>query len=105
VTVGTDGFGLISYWDASNGDLKSRTARNAACTAATTTSFDQANFVGDNTSVTVGADGFGLISYRDIANNDLKVAHCSNTACTARPRRRSTGRLPNHAHRPVHHFF
>ena len=82
VTVGTDGFGLISYYDATNADLKVAHCTNAACTAATTTTLDSTG-VGGSTSVTVGTDGFGLISYYDATSADLKVAHCALTGCPA----------------------
>jgi preprotein translocase subunit Sec61beta len=83
VTVGTDGFGLISYWDSTNGDLKVAHCTNLACTAATATTIDSTGNVGGHTSVTVGTDGFGLISYHDATNADLKVAHCTLTGCPA----------------------
>ena len=83
MTVGTDGFGLISYYDGTNADLKVAHCTDTACTAATTTTLDSTGNVGPFTSVTVGTDGFGLISYWDNTNLDLKVAHCTNTACSA----------------------
>ena len=83
MTVGADGFGLISYLDVTNGDLKVAHCSNLACTAATATTLDSTGAVGEYTSVAVGADGLGLISYYDGTNGDLKVAHCSNTVCTA----------------------
>ena len=83
VTIGADGLGLISYYDATNDDLKVAHCSNTACTAATITSLDTVGNVGYYPSVTIGADGLGLISYCDATNDDLKVAHCSNTACTA----------------------
>jgi hypothetical protein len=81
ITIGTDGLGLISYNDGTNGDLRVAHCSDAACTAATRTTLDSAGWVGYNTSLAIGADGLGLISYRDFANS-LKVAHCSNTTCT-----------------------
>jgi hypothetical protein len=83
VTVGTDGFGLISYYDDTNRDLKVAHCTNLACTAATTSTLDSTGDVGSDTSLTVGTDGFGLISYHDATNADLKVAHCTLTGCPA----------------------
>ncbi len=83
VTIGADGLGLISYNDATNGDLKVAHCSNVGCTSATITPLDTAGSVGFDTSVTIGADGLGLISYFDQTNGDLKVAHCSNVNCTA----------------------
>ncbi len=85
VTIGTDGLALISYYDATNGDLKVAHCSDVACTAATLTALDgAANNVGAPSSMIMGADGRSLISYYDATNGDLKVAHCSNVACTYR---------------------
>src|SRR5205823_5101840 len=87
VTIGTDGLALISYYDATNGDLKVAHCSDSACTDATRTTLQRANNnVGEPTSMIMGADGFGLISYYDSTDGDLKVAHCSNLACTAATR-------------------
>ena len=82
VTIGFDGLGLISYYDADNYDLKVAHCSNTACTTSTITTLDTTGNVGAYGSLTIGADGLGLISYYDLTNDDLKVAHCSNTACT-----------------------
>jgi Collagen triple helix repeat (20 copies) len=81
-TIGTDGLGLISYYDNTNDDLKVAHCTNAACSSATKSTLDSAGDVGAYTSATIGTDGLGLISYKDVTNSDLKVAHCNNTACT-----------------------
>ena len=87
VTIGTDGLALISYYDATNGDLKVAHCSDSTCTAATRTTLDgAANNVGAPSSMIMGADGLGLISYYDTTDGDLKVAHCSNLACTAATR-------------------
>jgi hypothetical protein len=88
VTIGADGLGLISYYDATNGDLKVAHCNDVACTSATITTLDSEGDVGEHTSVTIGADGLGLISYFDDTNGDLKVAHCSNSFCVPYFRRR-----------------
>ena len=82
------GLGLISYYDASNEDLKVAHCSNTNCTAATTSTLDEPGDVGWLTSVTIGADGLGLISYFDFTNEDLKVAHCENAFCAPYFRRR-----------------
>jgi Collagen triple helix repeat (20 copies) len=84
-TVGADGLGLISYYDATNanGDLKVAHCDNAVCTSATKTTLDSTGDVGHHSSVALGADGLGLIGYRDADHGGLKVAHCSNVSCTS----------------------
>src|SRR4029077_5620563 len=86
VTTGTDGLALISYYDASNGDLKVAHCSNVSCAAATLTTVDSAGSVGQYSSVAIGIDGLALISYYDASNGDLKVAHCSDLACTSATR-------------------
>jgi hypothetical protein len=83
ITTGTDGLGLISYGDNSNGDLKVAHCSNVACTSSTNTTLDSTGFVGYESSITIGTDGLGLISYWDNSNDNLKVAHCSNVVCTS----------------------
>jgi hypothetical protein len=83
ITIGEDGLGLISYFDATNGDLKVAHCSDAACTSTTVTRLDSGGVVGEFNSITIGTDGLGLISYYDATNGDLKVAHCSDAACTS----------------------
>jgi len=90
ITTGTDGLGLISYFDQTNSSLKIAHCDNAACTSATTSTVDSRmdvpGSVGLDTSITIGADGLGLISYKDVPDTyrdaTLKVAHCDNTLCS-----------------------
>jgi hypothetical protein len=88
VTIGADGFGLISYYDKTNGDLKVAHCSDTNCTSATITALDETGDVGKYTSITIGADGLGLISYYDNTNDGLKVAHCENAFCAPYFRRR-----------------
>jgi hypothetical protein len=83
MAIGTDGLGLISYYDAGNGDLKVAHCTDTNCSSATSYTLDSTGNVGLYTSIAIGTDGFGLISYHDDTNKDLKVAHCNNTACSS----------------------
>ena len=85
ITIGADGLGLISYYDATNKDLKVAHCANVACSSLTPTTpvtLDSGTSVdgdvGQYTSITIGTDGLGLISYYDATNGELKVAHCTN---------------------------
>jgi hypothetical protein len=83
LTVGTDGLGLISYYDGTSGDLDVAHCSNLACSSATTTAMDSTNDVGRSSSVAIGADGLGLVSCSDLTNTRLRVAHCSSLAIGA----------------------
>jgi hypothetical protein len=82
IAIGTDGLGLISYYDAASGHLKVAHCATVACASATSATLDSAGDVGQYSSITIGADGLGLVSYYDATNKTLRVAHCGNTACT-----------------------
>jgi hypothetical protein len=82
VTVGTDGLGLISYYDGAAGNLEVAHCSNVACSSASITPVDTAGDVGRSSSIAIGADGLGLVSYLDGTNTQLKVAHCTDVACS-----------------------
>jgi hypothetical protein len=82
VTIGTDGLGLISYFDQTNGDLKVAHCTDLSCTSATKSTLDSAGNPGSYTSVTIGTDGLGLISYNSGSFTGFRVAHCRSVACT-----------------------
>ena len=71
---------MISYYDASNENLKVAHCIDASCTSANLTTLATSGPVGRYTSATVGADGLGLISYQ--GNGELRVAHCKDVVCT-----------------------
>ena len=89
MTVGADGLGLISYFDAYERRPQGRALRRTSpARSASTPTLDSSGTVGATSSVTIGADGLGLISYLDVTNHDLKVAHCASTLCVDYLRRR-----------------
>ncbi len=84
ITIGADGFPVISYFDATNADLKVAHCGNAACSSGNTiTTVDSTDVVGKGNSITIGADGLPIISYFNDNTAELKVAHCGNAACSA----------------------
>jgi hypothetical protein len=83
ITIGADGLGLISYYDATNGDLKVLHCDDNLCNNVGISIVDSAGSVGWYTSITTGTDGRGLISYADSTNSDLKVLHCGSAGCSS----------------------
>jgi len=83
ITIGADGFGLISYLDLADGDLNVAHCSNIACTSASISTVDSSG--GGSNSIAIGADGLGLISYSGSTggDEDLMVAHCSDISCSA----------------------
>jgi hypothetical protein len=90
ITIGSDGLGLISYYEETNDNwgLKVAHCSDIVCSKATTTVVDTDGEVGTHTSITNGTDGQPIISYYDITTQGLKVTHCSNPFCVPYWRRR-----------------
>jgi hypothetical protein len=93
ITIGRDGFPVISYTDAlpvdsdhdrRTGYVKVARCADASCSPASVTKniIDSAEHVGEYSSIAIGKDGFPVISYWDITNKGLKVAKCGDASCT-----------------------
>ena len=96
VTTGTDSFPIISYFDATNNNLKVYHCSNISCSAGTASTVDNSGLVNGYTSITIGSDGYPVISYY-YNNNDLNVAKCNDIACTGGDETITTIVAPNDA--------
>jgi hypothetical protein len=84
IAIGADGLPIISYYDASNRDLKVAKCGNIVCNFGNMiTTIDSAGFVGEYASITIGYDGLPIISYYDASNRDFKLAKCGDSSCSS----------------------
>ncbi len=86
IAIGTDGFPVISYYDATATSLKVVKLNNSSdyLTGKIVTTVDN-NGVdrGDYSSIAIGTDGLPVISYRNNTDSDLMVAKCTDSSCSA----------------------
>jgi hypothetical protein len=83
IAIGSDGYAVISYYDATNTDLKVAKCTNATCSTSSISTFSSANNIGAGTSIAIGWDGNPIIAYYDATNDDLIVTKCGTTSCAS----------------------
>jgi hypothetical protein len=83
ITIGADGFPVISYRDLGINRVKVAKCNDQSCVSSPVITIVGSAESGDlYTSITIGADGLPVISYHDGSPNfDLKIAKCSNPYC------------------------
>jgi hypothetical protein len=83
LAIGSDGLGLISYFDNGNQDLKVAHCSDIPCTTATISVVDPniAAPDGSGRQITIGSDGLGILAYHDTSG--VAIAHCDNLLCSS----------------------
>lgn len=82
ITLGSDGYPVVAYYDSLNNDLKVAKCSDLMCNEASTVTVDSDGNVGKYASIMIGKDGFPVISYHDETNGNLKVAKCTTHDCS-----------------------
>jgi hypothetical protein len=78
-----NGYPVISYYDATNADLKLAVCNDATCFMKDITTVDDMG-VGPSTSLQLDANGYPVISYYDRTNGNLKLAVCNDATCSTK---------------------
>jgi len=93
IAIGTDGYPVISYYDASNGALKLAACNSADCTSIAPTILmiaSTGNDEGKYSSIAIGIDGPN-IAYYDATARDVILALCRSRDCSSSSIQRPSG--------------
>jgi len=84
ITIGTDGFAIISHFDDTVKGLRITHCTTISCNAATSANVDDvADIVGQASSITIGSDGLPIVASRNASAKALRVSHCNDIPCTS----------------------
>jgi len=87
IAIGADNLPIISYYDATNQDLKVVHCAVVSCaTHDTPVALDTTASVTSFTAIAIGAGGLPVIAYRGTSNNVLRAVECTDPACLAQYR-------------------
>lgn len=82
ITIGTNGWPIVSYYDHQTSALWVAYCQPHDCSTSTSWhQLDNSGTVGQHSSIAIGSDGLPIISYFDQDNSGLKVAHCDTVTC------------------------
>jgi len=84
MVIGVDGFPIISFYDATAGELLTVHCLSINCSLSEDPiCVDCTGDNGEGASIAIGVDNFPVISYGDQFNNKLKVLHCTTINCSS----------------------
>ncbi|ABX03294.1 MAG TPA: hypothetical protein DEF47_22150 [Herpetosiphon sp.] len=81
LAIGSDGLGLIAYWDETAKVLKVAHCNDVACRTATITPLVTTTTEFGSIELTIGRDGLGKIIYN--VGGQIFLAFCQNISCTS----------------------
>ena len=94
IAINNNGWPVIAYYDAGNGDLKVVACSNSGCypgigssgyvagDSFTIQTVDSSGNVGTNSSIAIQSNNNPVIAYYDSTNGTLKVAECTTSTCS-----------------------
>jgi hypothetical protein len=81
ITISPDGYGIVSYQDLLNSQLKVARCMSLLCSNSSINRVDSnggALSASSVSSITIGVDGFGIIAYVNTSSQSFNVDHLSN---------------------------